>query len=55
MLISVSHFPIIKLLWINFAITIHYIQEQWHTLNSVDHGWEKGAASSNGLIQNIPS
>ena len=55
MLISVSHIPIVKLLWINFAITIHCIQEQWHTLNSVEHGWEKEAACSDGLIQNIPS
>lgn len=55
MLISVSHIPIVKLLWINFAISIHCVHMQWHTLNSVEHGWEKGSASSDGLIQNIPS
>lgn len=42
MFISASHIPIVKLIWISLAITTHCIQEHWQTLNSVEHGWERG-------------
>lgn len=53
MLISVSHTPI-NHLWINLGVIVHHTQERRHTLNNIECGWEKEAAYSKSVIQNIP-